>query len=904
MTIISAFTITTTIAGLTVSGGYAYTVVSAGQVDDSTIEAGGILHVLAAGQADGVTILSGGEVDTGNSGFQGSSFTPAGIASGTIVDGYFLNRGTAYATTIGNGGTLDDYFGGMADGVTVAFGGVAIIDLNSTATNITVSSGGEETIIESGTATSTTVASAGFLAVSVGMAGQTTLLGGGRERVFDDGVASATTVSSGASLTVQGELSFGTASGTEYLFAESIATQLQAYAVEAVGPGIASATTVSSGGLELVGVLSNGTSVHGSAVSTTVLSGGAEVVQSGGTEIDPTVNDGGYLVLLPGSVLSGPANGGGQVVSTGVVEIPASGAITVGATLTGETTPVQYVLFGGVASSTTVTSESFVYGGGTADGNIIDNLEYVYSGGQSDNALVGDEAQQIIASGGIADGAVVSAGIFAFGTFSFPISGKQDGGTAENSIVDGQVMVSSGGTVINVTVNSGGEMLLASGAIVSGLVLDSGSTQTLSAGYSVTNPILAGGTLVLESGSTVSGSIDFSGSGGLLTVSGTITPSNTIVGFAPGDGIQLAGIVYVPTDQVSVISNGVVAVEVGSTDYDFNIDGATVGETDFQINSGLLLTRIPCYVAGTNIATPQGEVPVERLAIGDRVRTASGMDRPIKWIGRRSYAGRFAAGARHLLPIRVSAGALADQVPHRDLLVSPKHAMFLDGVLIPAERLVNGSSIRQETEVDALHYFHIELDSHDILLAEGAAAESFVDCDSRGMFANANEFAQHYPDDSSLGWAFCAPRLEEGEIVEAVRQRLAARAGLTADHVDDAAEPGPLDGWLDRLDRESLAGWAFDATRPHTPVHVEILVDGNVVGEVVANLYRPDVEAAGKGDGRCGYFFRFPPDDRPLDAGEVHLRRSSDHAPLRRPWTWPHARPDCATGSTAALHLP
>jgi hypothetical protein len=119
------------------------------------------------------------------------------------------------------------------------------------------------------------------------------------------------------------------------------------------------------------------------------------------------------------------------------------------------------------------------------------------------------------------------------------------------------------------------------------------------------------------------------------------------------------------------------------------------------------------------------------------------------------------------------------------------------------------------------------------------------------MFANANEFAWHYPDDRSLAWAFCAPRLEEGEIVEAVRRRLAARAGLKADRVDDAAESGPLDGRIDHLDRDSISGWAFDATRSHTPVRLEILVDGSVVGDLVANCYRPDLEAAGKGDGRC-----------------------------------------------------
>ncbi len=105
-----------------------------------------------------------------------------------------------------------------------------------------------------------------------------------------------------------------------------------------------------------------------------------------------------------------------------------------------------------------------------------------------------------------------------------------------------------------------------------------------------------------------------------------------------------------------MITAGVVQVEVSPADYDFNIDGAYVGETDFQLGGDLLITKMPCYVAGTRIATPEGEVTVEHLATGHRVRTASGMGRPIKWIGRRSYGGRFAAGMRHLLPIRLRAG--------------------------------------------------------------------------------------------------------------------------------------------------------------------------------------------------------------------------------------------------------
>ena len=189
------------------------------------------------------------------------------------------------------------------------------------------------------------------------------------------------------------------------------------------------------------------------------------------------------------------------------------------------------------------------------------------------------------------------------------------------------------------------------------------------------------------------------------------------------------------------------------------------------------LQAAACYRLGTLILTLRGEVPVEDLAIGDRLVTISGAARPIKWIGHRAYDGRFVAGNLAVLPIRVAAGALAQGVPARDLWLSPEHALYLDGALVPAGLLVNGATIRQEESVDRLEYFHIELEAHDVILAEGAPAETFVDCDNRFMFHNSAEFAKLYPDDLPAPWAFCAPRAEEGSTeLAAIRAALSERA--------------------------------------------------------------------------------------------------------------------------------
>jgi hypothetical protein len=189
-------------------------------------------------------------------------------------------------------------------------------------------------------------------------------------------------------------------------------------------------------------------------------------------------------------------------------------------------------------------------------------------------------------------------------------------------------------------------------------------------------------------------------------------------------------------------------------------------------------TEAPCYCRGTMISTLRGEVAVEDMAIGDRVVTAAGRLRSIRWIGHRTYDGRFIAGNREVLPIRVAAGALAEGLPRRDLWVSPEHALFLDGVLVPVRLLINGVSISQAESVERVDYFHIELETHDVIVAEGAPAETFLNSDGcRAVFHNAGEYAALYPEDSAPSSRFCAPRLGAGSAeLEAIWTRLAARA--------------------------------------------------------------------------------------------------------------------------------
>ncbi|MCW3475520.1 Hint domain-containing protein [Rhodovastum sp. RN2-1] len=153
---------------------------------------------------------------------------------------------------------------------------------------------------------------------------------------------------------------------------------------------------------------------------------------------------------------------------------------------------------------------------------------------------------------------------------------------------------------------------------------------------------------------------------------------------------------------------------------------------------------IICFYPGTMIATPTGEVAVETLKIGDLVLTSEGKAEPVRWMGRQTVCTLFADPQR-VLPIRVTAGALGENMPVRDLLVSPDHALLVDGILVHAGALVNGSTIRRERTVPVIFtYHHVELADQQLILAEGTPAETFVDNIDRLAFDNWDEHEALY----------------------------------------------------------------------------------------------------------------------------------------------------------------
>jgi hypothetical protein len=140
-----------------------------------------------------------------------------------------------------------------------------------------------------------------------------------------------------------------------------------------------------------------------------------------------------------------------------------------------------------------------------------------------------------------------------------------------------------------------------------------------------------------------------------------------------------------------------------------------------------------CFASGTTIRTNRGDVAVETLEVGDLAVTASGAHRPIKWLGHRTLDCGALPDPREAWPIRIEQGAFGPSKPERDLFVSSEHAICVGGALVPVSALVNGSSIAQ-VAVDAVTYWHVELESHDVLLANNLPAESFLDMGNRAFF--------------------------------------------------------------------------------------------------------------------------------------------------------------------------
>ncbi|HEX4505309.1 MAG TPA: Hint domain-containing protein [Alphaproteobacteria bacterium] len=371
--------------------------------------------------------------------------------------------------------------------------------------------------------------------------------------------------------------------------------------------------------------------------------------------------------------------------------------------------------------------------------------------------------------------------------------------------------------------------------------------------------------------------------GAIWDIAGTMAAfdGTTIDGFGSHDRLDLTDLAFNAGDTATLNgSNRLVIADPGGN-VTIQLDGNVTGDLFKLVSDGHGGTfteesdYTPCFCRGTRIRTPGGDRPIEDLRIGDLIMTAEGQSLPLKWVGRRSYHDWLAVGNAGVQPIRFRAGSIADRVPARDLYVSPEHAMFIDGMLIPAEHLVNGVSILKVEGMESVDYFHLEFDRHVVIFAEGAKAESFVDDDSRILFHNADEYRRLYSEEPKRQYPeFCAPRVEDWSDLEMLRRRLAERARrLRPNHV--VARAAPRRGYVDRATRAVVEGWAHgDAASGEQPARLAILVNGAVIGDTLADRRRADLKASGLGD--CGFRFVLPLPLSPELAHRIEVRRESD----------------------------
>ena len=536
----------------------------------------------------------------------------------------------------------------------------------------------------------------------------------------------------------------------------------------------ATAITLDTAGYVLLneGVVQGGGGSVGNQYGYSGGNGGTGVDLSGGTLTNEgSIGGGGGGDAYPASPGSGGNGGSGVVLSGG-------GTLTNGGTISGgdggSSGGRGGVGSGGsgvVLSGGTLTNDGAIDGGG---------------GGYSGFLRGGNGGSGVMLSGGA---------LTNYGT----INGGGGGGGSFQGGSGGSGVVLSGGTLTDAgTINGGGGGgggvsgqagdAVQFGSLAATLVIDPGAVFTgqVAANSSVND------VLELAQGNGNQGTLSSLGTqftgfsdldflpGSTWTVDATVAAldgDQTIAGFSAGDTIDLTNVSYDSTGQATLLGGNKLQVSENGSSYDLQLSPTDdfTGDyfhlaSDGSHGTNVTENNVPCFCRGTRILTDRGEVAVQHLAVGDLVLTAAGVAMPLVWIGTGQVMvtrGRRSAAT----PVIVRKGALGDNVPNRDLRVTKGHALLLDGVLVPVEFLVNHRSIQWDDHAQEVSFYHLELASHQVLVANGTPAESYRDDGNRWLFRNHNEGWSQPPKPP------CAPVLTGGPVVDAIWRRLLERAG-------------------------------------------------------------------------------------------------------------------------------
>lgn len=481
----------------------------------------------------------------------------------------------------------------------------------------------------------------------------------------------------------------------------------------------------------------------------------------------------GVLLKSGGGVRN--AVGGGITGSQSGVRLDATGSVSNAGTISGGTGSGQYgvVLAGGSVDNQTNARISgstalALSGKGTVEnaGSIVGSTTFgveLYSGGSltnQANALIsGPTALEVLGTAGhvtnagiiagdaksgvgvkIANGSLTNA---AGGTISGHIGVYGKGGATVTNA--GSIGATGTNTIaVDLLAGAANRVIVDPGAAFSGVV-DGGNTV----GSSIvsTLELTAGSGALMGVGSSFVnfGSIAFDARADWKISGSTLGLANGqhISGFAPGDTIELTGV----NAAYSSFSGGILTLTDGTH---LVFAGTLSGKPVVTPSGGHTDITVACFRKGTRVLADAGEVAVEDLRPGMNV--VSLLHRrllPVRWVGSNIVDCTRRPCPAHVWPVRIEMGALGASLPHRDLWLSPDHALLVDGAFVPVRYLVNGASIAQ-VPCEVVEYFHVELDVHGVLCAEGVHAESYLDTGNRSAFTNTDELVARQPTNARV----------------------------------------------------------------------------------------------------------------------------------------------------------
>jgi hypothetical protein len=224
-----------------------------------------------------------------------------------------------------------------------------------------------------------------------------------------------------------------------------------------------------------------------------------------------------------------------------------------------------------------------------------------------------------------------------------------------------------------------------------------------------------------------------------------------------------------------------------------------------------------CFLRGTKIRTNSGYRNVEDLTVGEMLPTVFGSVSPVQWIRSHGFKknGLNKPWPRKAKPVRIMRSAIDDNVPDSDLYLTAAHSLLIDGALVPVGNLINGTTITLDDagDFDVLEYFHIKLESHDAIDAQGASCETLLEVDGKDDI--------HKYGTSKTRQTPCAPVLGFSGGRSEVKSRLRSAVSYWVDRRQ------PLDVIRDRLEERGLA-----LCRNMTPT------ERGVVGQVTVRVLR------------------------------------------------------------------